>query len=235
MTRREDDTPLSKEEIELAKKGEALIAAAVSETEAPQSLRESIERDRVRVPPPKVPFWRRHTRALAGAGAALVVAIALVVVLQAGSGSDGGSAPTLAALETAARLEATGPAPAKAGGDPPVLARSVGAIQFPDWEEKFEWRETGSRSSEVGGRSVETVYYRNPKGADLAYAIADGPPLAATPPGRKVVHEGKTYHVANTPQRTIVTWNQQGHTCTFVASSAVPDLNLVELAASRNV
>ncbi len=44
----EDDTPLSEEELALAKKGEALIAAAVADTEAPQSLRESIERDRER-------------------------------------------------------------------------------------------------------------------------------------------------------------------------------------------
>lgn len=235
MIRREDETPLSKEQSELAEKGRDLIAVAVSETEAPQSLRESIELDRVRVPPPKLPFWRRHGRVLAGTGAALVVAIALGIVLQAGSGSDAGSTTTLAEVESVARLEATSPAPAKAGGDPPVLDRRVGAIQFPDWEKKFEWRETGSRTSEVGGRSVETVYYRNPKGADLAYAIADGPPISETPPGREIVHEGKTYHVANTPGRTVVTWNQQGHTCTFVASSAVPDLNLVELAASRNV
>src|SRR3954452_17796185 len=98
MTRREDDTPLSQEEMEMARKGKALIAAAVSETEAPPALREALERDRVRPPAEKVPFWRRHTRALAGAGAALVVLIAALVALQAGSPSgDDESGATLAA------------------------------------------------------------------------------------------------------------------------------------------
>ncbi len=237
MTHHEDDTPISDEEMEQAQRGEALIAAAVSETQAPQSLRESIERDRERAqaPPPAAPFWRRHLRVLVGAGAAMAVAVALVVALGSGGSGSGESAPSLAEVESTAQLAATHPAPAKAGGDPPVLDQRVGAIKFPDWQEKFDWREVGSRTNEVSGRTVETVYYRNPKGADLSYAIVDGAPIDETPPGREIVHEGKTYHVANDAQHTVVTWKQQGHTCTFVASSAVPDLNLVELAASRNV
>ena len=235
MTRREDDTPISAEEMELAKKGEALIAAAVSETEAPHSLRESIERERVRAPAPRMPFLRRHGRLLAGAGAAVVVLVAAIAALQAGSGSDEGSAPTLAEVEAFARLEAIGPAPPKAGGDPPVLEQGVGAIQFPDWQQKFAWRAVGRRSDELSGRTVKAVYYRNPKGADLSYAIVDGAPLAESPRGQKIVHEGKTYHVANSPEHTAVTWTQQGQTCIIVASAEVPDSSLIELAASRNL
>jgi len=237
MTHHEDDIPLSDEERELAKRGEALIAAAVSETQAPQSLRESIERERVRAqsaPAPKASFWRRRGRALAGAGAAMVVLAGVVLALQGGSGSEE-AAPSLAALEAATQLRATQPAPARAGGDPPVLQMRVGPISFPDWEKKFGWRAVGSREAEVSGRMVKTVYYRNPEGAQLGYSVLAGDPLREHPPGRRVVREGNTYHVAQAGKRTLVTWTQQGHTCAIVASSTVPQARLLDLAASRNV
>ena len=132
------------------------------------------------------------------------------------------------------RLEPTGPAPAPNGGDPPVLAARVGPIPFPDWQQKFGWKAVGAREDEVSGRTVKTVYYRNPDGARLGYSIVAGEPLLERPPGHEVTREGNTYHVANAGEHTIVTWTQQGHTCTFVASSTVPEANLVELAASRN-
>ena len=55
------------------------------------------------------------------------------------------------------------------------------------------------------------------------------------PPGRQVMRKGNTYHVARGAEHTTVTWTQQGHTCAIVASSTVPQGNLVDLAASRNV
>jgi len=237
MTPHEDDIPLSDEERELAKRGEALIAAAVADTQAPQSLRESIERDRQRAqsaPAPKASFWRRHRRALAGAGAAMVVLAGVVLALQGGSGPEE-SAPSLAALEAATQLKPAQPAPAKAGGDPPVLQMRVGAISFPDWEKKFGWRAVGSRKNEVAGRTVKTVYYRNPDGAQLGYSVLAGDPLHEHPPGRRVIREGNTYHVAQAGNHTLVTWTQQGHTCAIVVSSTVPQARLLELAASRNV
>ena len=81
---------------------------------------------------------------------------------------------------------------------------------------------------------MKTVYYRNPEGAHLGYSIVAGEPIAERPPGRAVTHYGNTYHVAHAGEHTLVTWTQQGHTCTFVASSSVPDSRLVEIAASRN-
>jgi hypothetical protein len=44
-----------------------------------------------------------------------------------------------------------------------------------------------------------------------------------------------TYKVSRSDARTIVTWEQQGHTCAIVASSEVPMSSLVDLAASRDV
>lgn len=228
----EDDTPLSDEEMALAKRGEALIAAAVAETQAPHSLRESIERDRARAQAaPKVSFWRRHLRALAATATGTAALAGLLVVLETASET---TTPSLAAIEATAQLEATQPAPARKGGDPPVLAARVGPISFPDWQEKFDWRAVGARSDKVAGRTVKTVFYRNPEGARLGYSIVAGEPLREYPPGHEVTREGNTYHVARAGTSTIVTWTQQGHTCTLLASSTVPESRLVDLAASRN-
>jgi hypothetical protein len=228
----EDDIPLSDEERALAKKGEALISAAIADTRAPQSLRESIERERQRARAPRrLSFWRRHVRVLAGAAAIAAVLVAVVVALQAGSES---SEPSLAAVQAAAQLSPTAPAPAPVGGDPPVLAASVAPISFPDWQKSFGWKAVGSREDEVSGRTVKTVFYRNPDGARLGYSIVAGEPLEESPPGRSVSRSGNTYHVAQAGDRTLVTWTQQGHTCTFVASASVPEAKLVDLAASRN-
>jgi len=229
----EDNTPLTEEELALAKKGEAMIAAAVADTRAPQSLRESIERDRERAQAaPEPSFWRRRWRVLAGAGAAVVAAAALVVALQSGTTETG--EPSLAAVHEATGLEPTGPAPAPEGGDPPVLAARVGPISFPDWQQSFGWKAVGSRDEEISGRTVKTVYYHNSEGAQLGYSIVGGAPIAEAPPGQAVTHSGDTYHVTHEADHTLVTWTQQGHTCTFVASSSVPDSRLVEIAASRN-
>ena len=227
----EGDTPLSDEELALARKGEALISTAVADTYAPQSLRESIERERTRTIRPRIPFWRRHLRALTATAAAAAALAGIVAALQSGSEAPETS---LGAVQATTRLEATGPAPASNGGDPPVLAARVGPIPFPDWQAKFGWTAVGSREDEISGRTVRTVFYRNPDGARLGYSIVAGKPLAERPPGHKVIRSGTTYHVAQAGEHTLVTWTQQGHTCTFVASSTVPEARLVELAASRN-
>jgi hypothetical protein len=228
--RHEDDTPLSDEELALAKKGESLIAAAVADTQAPQSLRESIERERV-LAAPSASFWRRNWRALTATATATAALAIVGVAIQGGSENP---APTLADVQAAARLEATAPAPAPEGGDPPVLAAQVGAISFPDWQKSFGWKAVGAREDEIAGRTVKSVFYRNPDGARLGYSVVAGDPLAERPPGHEVAQAGDTYHVARAGERTLVTWTQQGHTCVIVASSEVPDARLVDLAASRN-
>jgi hypothetical protein len=227
----EGDTPLTDEELANARKGETLIANAVGDTRAPLSLREAIERERATARG-RAPFWRRHRWILAGAAsaAAALVAVALVLV----SGSDGAE-PSLDEVYAAAEHEPTGPAPATAGGDPPVLDTRVGALEFPDWRASFGWKAVGRRDSELEGRRVTTVYYRNPEGARLGYAVVAGDPLGGRPAGRPIEHKGDTYDVDRGEERTIVTWTQQRHTCAIVAPSAVPRSSLIDLAASRNV
>jgi hypothetical protein len=228
----EHDRPLTDEELARAREGEALIAAAVAGTHAPQSLRQAVERDRERAAGrARTPFWRRRP-ALVSAGA---VAAALAVAAIAIQTSENPAGPSLTKVYAAARLDATKPAPAPAGGTPPELAARVGSLDFPDWEKKFGWEAVGRRDDTLSGRPVTTVFYRNADGARLGYAVVSGDTLDATPPGRPVTRKGKLYHVARAGGRTVVTWNQQGHTCVIVAPSRVPRARLVELAASRNV
>jgi hypothetical protein len=229
---REIDDNLSDEDLERAREGKRLVAAAVAETHAPQSLREAIERDRARAARPRMPSARRRLRILvAGVGTAAIVG-AIAIALE--SGTDGAREPSLASVDGAARLEASRPAPESTGGTPPVLDEKVGALTFPDWEKKFGWRAVGAREDKLSGRTVRTVFYRNPKGARLGYAVVAGKALTARPSGRAVSRAGRTYHVSSGATRTVVTWTQQGHTCVIVAARSVPESRLVDLAASRN-
>jgi hypothetical protein len=231
--RDKNDTPPTDEETALARQGEARIAAAVADARAPQSLRESIERERERAAARgATPFWRQHRWALTLAGTAVVALVAAAIALVPGGGA---TEPSLGQVYAAADLEPTGSAPAPAGGDPPVLDARVDALEFPDWREAFGWRAVGRREDDLDGRPVTTVYYRNAEGARLGYAVVGGAPLGGAPAGDPVERKGNTYNVARAEERTIVTWTQDGHTCAIVAPSAVPESTLVDLAASRNV
>jgi hypothetical protein len=228
----EHDTPMTDEELARAREGEALIAAAVSEVHAPQSLREAVERERERAAArTRAPFWRRRRLGLALAGTATALVVA-VIALQAG---DTTTEPTLAKVTAAARLAGTKPAPSSIGGTPPNLDARVDNLVFPDWKAKFGWEAVGRRDDTLSGRTVTTVVYQNPDGARLGYAVVSGDELDAEPPGREVMRNGKSYHVARANGRTIVTWEQQGHTCVIAAPAVVPSTKLVDLAASRNV
>ena len=227
-----NDIPMTDEELARAREGQALVAAAVADVQAPPSLRESIERNRERAAArARAPFWRRHRLGLAAASAA---AAALVVVAVARQ-TEGNPEPSLTKVYSAVRLNPTKSAPRPAGGTPPQLAARVGNLVFPDWEASFGWKAVGRRDDTLSGRPVTTVYYRNREGARLGYAVVSGDTLDAAPPGRLVTRKGKSYHVASVRGRTIVTWKQQGHTCVIQAPSRVPRARLVELAASRNV
>jgi anti-sigma factor RsiW len=225
--------PPSEEELELARRGEALIAAAMADVRAPQSLREAIERDRERAAAQaRVPFWRRHRLGMALAGVAAAALAAVAIALETGSNE---TEPSLTKVYAATQLAPTKAAPARLGGSPPVLDAKVDSLKFPDWHQKFGWKAVGQRDDSLSGRPVTTVFYRNPDGARLGYSVVSGDPLGGKPPGRQVTRKGNTYHVAREGGHTTVTWTQQGHTCAIVATSTVPKANLVDLAASRNV
>jgi hypothetical protein len=231
--REEDDRPLTEEEQALAREGESLIAAAMADVRAPQSLREAIERDRQRAASgARAPFWRRYRWVLAAAGGVAAVLAVVAIALDTGGNETD---PSLGGVYAAAGLDPTAAAPRPVGGAPPVLAAAVGNLAFPDWRKSFGWEAVGRRVDEVSGRDITTVFYRNPEGIRIGYAVVAGAALGGDPPGREITRNGKTYNLARNGDRTIVTWTQQGHTCAIVAPSALPGGRLVDLAASRNV
>ena len=167
----ENDTPLTEEELALAREGEALISAATADVHAPQSLREAIERERERATArARAPFWRRHRWGLAAVGAAAAALAVVAIALQAGGTTE----PSFTNVYEAARLAPTEAAPASLGGDPPVLDAKVGSLEFPDWQKKFGWEAVGRRDDALSGRPVTTVFYRNPEGARRALAESGG-------------------------------------------------------------
>ena len=137
----ENDTPLTEEELALAREGEALISAAVADAHAPQSLREAIERERTHATErARAPFWRRHRWGLAAGGVAAATLAAVAIALETGGDQ---TEPSLTQVQAAARLAPAEDAPAPLGGAPPVLDAKVGSLEFPDWQEKFGWKAVG--------------------------------------------------------------------------------------------
>ena len=116
-----------------------------------------------------------------------------------------------------------------------MLDVKVGNLVFPDWEKSFGWKAVGHREDELSGRGVTTVFYRNPDGVRLGYAVVAGDVLAATRPGARSRARARPTASPAAASAPIVTWTQQGHTCVIVAPSAVPRAGLLDLAASRNV
>ncbi|WP_372790736.1 hypothetical protein [Paraconexibacter sp.] len=227
-----DDTPITEEERVLAARGAEAIARAVAspEAQAPARLRESLEAQRGGARTRRARSRLGWLGVLAGGVAAVVIA---VVVISGGSGGPGG--PSVFQVAAVARLAPTKPAPSSVGGLQPKLEAEVSGVPFPDWRQEFDWEATGRRDDTVDGRSVTTVTYRNRDGVELAYAIVDGDALPAPDAGREIQRRGFSYRVVRRDERTVVTWEEQGHTCVIDAPGTVPSGTLVDLAAWDNV
>jgi hypothetical protein len=235
VTDREDDIALTEEELVLAARGSALVAAATAhpEARAPQALRESLER-RGMAEQASRPRAGRRGRSLAAAGIAAVCVLAVGLVVALGGRDAGVGAPSVAQVAAVTRLPALGAAPVAVGGARPRLAAAVQGLAFPDWRRAFGWRTSGRRSDRVGNRAVTTVFYRYSARRRLGYAIVAGSPLAAAA-GRDVIRDGARYRVLRRAGRTTVTWTQAGHTCVIDAPAAVSAAELVTLADWGNI
>ena len=175
----ENDTPLTEEELALAREGEALISAATADVHAPQSLREAIERERERATArARAPFWRRHRWGLAAAGAAAAALAVVAIALQTGGTTE----PSFTNVYEAARLAPTEAAPPSLGGDPPVLDAKVGNLEFPDWQKKFGWEAVGRRDDTVSGRPSRPSSIATPTGRSSATRSSPASPSAAIRP-----------------------------------------------------
>lgn len=209
---------------------EAALAAA-AEVRAPDALRQAVvaqveQARRRHEPARRRPSFGRFVLPrpgiLAGLGGALAAAmVALVLALSGGT-----VAPTVQQAAPVALRVATAPAPASRPGGR-ALAAAVEGISFPRWEQ-LGWRAVGQRFDRVGGHAVRTVFYTDPSGHRLGYAIAAGDALSVS--GGRVVRAGGTeLRVLNLRGAHVVTWRRDGHTC-IVAARSVDPMVLVGLA-----
>jgi hypothetical protein len=228
MVDRDEDIPLTDEE--LAQRGAELIAAAMThpEARAPQALRASLER----IAEP-APGRRRPRRWLVAPGLAAICVLAVALVVALGGSDDGVESPSVQEVAAVTRLPARDAAPAALGGRPPRLSAAVVGLAVPDWRKSFGWKATGRRSDRIANRTVTTVFYAYSGRPRLGYAIVAGVPLAPGA-GRDVVRGGARYRVVVRGGRRTVTWTQAGHTCVIDAPTSVAAATLVRLADSAN-
>jgi hypothetical protein len=155
--------------------------------------------------------WRR---ALVLPGVtALAIVIAAVVVLVGG----GAAAPTVPQTARLALAAATLPAPAVDGADPGQLELTSAGIPFPNWSDD-RWRATGARADTIGGRRVTTVFYRNPQGVQVGYAISSGAALSGAHGSRVRLYE-TTFTLQRLGSSEFITWERSGHTCVIAGRS----------------
>jgi hypothetical protein len=153
----------------------------------------------------------------AAAAAAVVVALALLIL----PGSDAPNVNQVVA--TAAQGPTTG-APASDPANPKKLNVSVGSVQFPSWKNWHGWDPTGARTDSVGGRRVETVFYKNANGATMKYSVVDGAPID------KLDSSSAAYELTGSGDTRRVVWRNGGHTC-IIEAQGVPADQLEHFAA----
>ena len=212
---------------ELAERGRALIAAAVTQTTAPLALRERIEADRARA---AQNGGARRSRGLLGklvpaGGLLAAVVVALVLVL------GGSSAPSVLATASLATRGPVLPAPAEDESNETVLKTSMDGVPFPYWGGSFKWEAVGARDDKIEDRSAKTVFYDNPKGARAAYTILGGDTIDVPSGASQKDMNGVKLFITTDNGRRIVTWTRNGHTCVLSAPVSVPEPKLLQLAA----
>jgi hypothetical protein len=211
------------------------IAALATTVEAPESLHRRVEEmisDAQRHAPARRRVgWTMPTRRLAVAGAIALAAVgaALAVTLP-----GGGSSPALGARSAAALAlsPATLPAPSESASNRSELTASVGGVAFPYWKERFGWRGSGARSDTLGGRAVTTVFYSNPNGHRIGYAIVAGPaPASGGGAGGALIRRwGVSYRLSSQDGANVIVWRRGGHLCVMAGRGVSPRV-LLSLAS----
>jgi hypothetical protein len=163
--------------------------------------------------------------AAAGAFAAVVVALAIAI------GFSGGSS-TLSVRDASALTlsHATAAPPAESSSDHRRLTAAVDGVSFPYWGGRLGWRSTGSRTDQVDGRSVTTVFYANGRGKRVGYAIVAGSAPAQMSGGVVSRRDGTPYRLLTVKGVAVVTWLRNGRLC-VVSGRGVSGATLLALAS----
>lgn len=213
------------------------IAALAATVRAPESLhrrvQEMVADSHRRTPARRRLGWAMPARRLALAGAAALAAVGVVLAVTL-PGGGGGGALTPQATARLALSPATLPAPSESASNRSQLAASVGGVAFPYWKERFGWRGSGARSDTLGGRTVTTVFYSNPSGQRIGYAIVAGPAPGASG-GAIVKRWGVSYRLSSQDGASVIVWRRGGHLCVMAGRGVDPStlLNLASWGSER--
>jgi len=191
-----------------------LLQAAARSERAPASLRAELgaireragARSGLRLRQPLLP--RPVLRYTGLAAAALTAAIVALAVTLGG----GAASPSIAQAASLALRGSAAPAPAPDPSAPAsLLTARVGDLHFPNWQRVGGWRSVGERTDQLANRTVTTVYYASGK-RRLAYSIVSTPTLAG------YRSTGAPYATFGQHGRTVVVWEERGHTCVLSAA-----------------
>jgi hypothetical protein len=177
---------------------------------APAGLRARVEAARASArPTPR----RRRRWTIGGPIAAAAAAAALVAILVLPSGTSNPTVPEVASLYQRPAIAAVGADPSNTK----LLAADVEGVPFPNWKGEFGWREAGTRTDELGGRTARTVFYRQ-DGRRIAYTIVSGDGIRAPSGSHPTRINGVNLHSFDSGGRHVVTWWRDGRTCVLSAS-----------------
>jgi hypothetical protein len=203
-----------------------------SDVRAPEALQTRIEKLVAETPPrgrrpilgrgfglPTAPLTRRL--AAATALAAAVVALLAVVL-------GGGSSLSVQQATALTLSPAQAPAPPESRSNHGALVASVQGVHFPYWND-LGWRSTGQRTDSVAGHTVTTVFYANPRGRRIGYAIVSG--TAPGVSGGAVQRRGGTgYRLLAGKGTETVVWLRNGRLC-VLSGRGIDAATLLSLAS----
>ena len=203
-----------------------LLQAAARSERAPASLRAEVgairaragARRGLRLPQPSL---RRPVLRYTGLAATALTAAVVALVVTVGGGA---ASPSIAQAATLALRGSAAPAPAADPSAPAsLLTARVGNLHFPNWQRAGGWASVGERTDQLGNRKVVTVYYAS-GGRRLAYSIVSTPTLGGLRP------DGQPYEALSEHGRTVIVWEERGHTC-VLSAAGISAASLWRLAA----
>jgi hypothetical protein len=162
------------------------------------------------------------------AGAAAIIAVVAIAIAVGLGGSS--HTPSLRQAAAPTLRAATLPAPPESGADHTELTAAVDGVRFPYWGERFGWHSTGTRSDQIDGRAVTTVFYSDAAGRRIGYAILAGTPAPRISGGKVSWHGGVQYRLLTENGASAVVWQRDGHLC-VVSGHGVPGETLLRLAS----
>ena len=145
---------------------------------------------------------------------ALAAIVGAASALLTGPGSHRAlSGPGVSAASRLTLSAATTGAPGESPGRSDQLNAKVDGVAFPYWGERFGWRASGMRTDTMDGRSVTTVFYSDPHGRRIGYAIVAGTPAPSASGGTVLWHGGTAYRMRQVGGVPVLSWEREGRMC----------------------